>query len=159
MINAKVEGGERGRLLWYARHIFETPLRDRISFFADADGDRILGVLPPGNVTFTDGRDLESYALTEPCLIRLCLQGFGASEPEASRLLPVVISVARPIGVLRILSAAGELRLPFRRTFERNGLRRFLDGKKFEALLDVVRLVSTLMQNAKIPLSKKDLML
>jgi len=75
-----VSGGERGRLLWYARTIGETLLAQRLSFFADADNDRVLQIPQPKNVTLTDGRDLESYALSECCMIRVCLQGIGASR-------------------------------------------------------------------------------
>jgi hypothetical protein len=66
-IPVPVQGGHRGRLLWYAAQVSGSPHRGRILFFVDADQDRILGIDGPENVIFTDGRDLESYALTESC--------------------------------------------------------------------------------------------
>jgi len=147
------DGGERGRLLCIARTVLATKSSGRILFFADADDDRILGRKEPANVVFTDGRDLESYGLTQACLICLCVRGIGMDEVAAEAVLNRVVAVTRPIGVLRVASARADLKLPFQRTFEaRRDLRRFLIGDS----LDIGRLVSTLLQNAGISLAKTD---
>jgi hypothetical protein len=127
-----------------------------VSFFADADNDRVLQVPKPENVTLTDGRDLESYALSEHCMIRLCFLGIGASEIEAAGLLPVIAAVTRPIGVLRILSARERIGLAFQRTLRERRIRRFLRGDYLGITLDIERLMSALLQNSHISLTQKD---
>jgi hypothetical protein len=145
------EGGERGRLLCIARAVLASESSGRILFFADADCDRILGRKEPTNVVLTDGRDLESYGLTQACLMCLCVRGIGMEEVAAEAVLNRVVDVTRPIGVLRVASARADLKLPFQRTFEaRRDLRRFLVGDD----LDVGRLISTLLQNAGISLAR-----
>jgi hypothetical protein len=152
----QVDGGERGRLIWYARTVAETLIAGRVSFFADADNDRILQIPLPENVTLTDGRDLESYALSECCMIRLGLQGIGTPEHEAATLLSVVVAVTRPIGVLRIMAARKGIGLAFQRTLRESRIRRFLQGDYLGVTLDVDRLLSTLLQNSNISLARKD---
>ena len=147
-------GGERGRLLCIARAVLSSKSSDRVLFFADADCDRILGHKEPSNVVLTDGRDLESYGLTQGCLTHLCVQGLGMDEVGAGPVLGRVVEVTRPIGILRIASQRVDLKLPFQRTFEKRGLGRFLCGNKIDAHVDVDKLISTLLQNAGISLSR-----
>ncbi len=148
-----VDGGERGRLLWCAGVFGRGGFADRALFFADADCDAILCRSSPGKVIFTDGRDLESYCLTETCLVRLAMTGFKKDHAEATQVLPWVVAIARPIGLLRIAAERQGLSLPFQRTFERN-FARFITGVRFAASLDETRLVSVLLQNASISLSR-----
>jgi len=145
------EGGERGRLLCIALAVLASRSSGRILFFADADYDRILGRKEPRNVVLTDGHDLESYGLTQACLMCLCVRGIGMEEAAAEGVLNRVVDATRPIGVLRVASARADLKLPFQRTFEaRRALRRFLVGDN----LDIDRLISTLLQNAGISLAR-----
>lgn len=148
------DGGERGRMLCVARAILSDKSSGRVLFFADADYDRILGYKAPSNFVLTDGRDLESYGLTQGCLRRLCVQGLGMDEAAAEPVLGRVVEVTRPIGILRVAAQRAGLKFPFQRTFEKRGLGRFLCGNKADAHIDVDKLISTLLQNAKISLAK-----
>lgn len=150
----KVLGGERGRLMWCAINVQPiTRMNERLLFFADADYDLILGNEIPTNVVLTDGRDLESYALTPKAFRRLAMRGLAGSQEYAETLLSWVISVTRPIGLLRIASARNSLDLPFAHSFLR-GISRFLVGAKLAAVLEVDGLLRALLQNAKISLSR-----
>jgi Protein of unknown function (DUF4435) len=149
------EGGERGRLLCIARAVLTSHSSCRVLFFADADYDRILGRGEPSNVVLTDGRDLESYGLTQACFKRLCVRGIGMDETAAKPVFDHVVEVTRPIGMLRVASTRAQLELPFQRTLERRGLRRFLLGDEFDARVDIEKLISTLLQNANLSLAKK----
>lgn len=99
----------------------------------------------------TDGRDLESYGLTQACFKRLCVRGVGMDEAAAEPIFDHVVEVTRPIGILRVASTRAQLELPFQKTFERRGLRRFLLADR----LDADKLISTLLQNAGLSLARK----
>lgn len=150
------EGGERGRLFYIARAILTSNSSGRVLFFADADSDRILGRKEPSNVVLTDGRDLESYGLTRACFKRLCVRGVGMDEVAAELVFDRVVKVTRPIGTLRVASMRAELELPFKRTFEKRDLRRFLLDDKSDVSVDVDKLISTLLQNAGISLARRE---
>ena len=148
------EGGERGRMpLYCQRRPCEQSVGPR-PFFADADYDRIFAREPQKNVVLTDGRDLESYGLTVSCIEHLCVRGLAMDEEAAAPLFGQVISVARPIGILRVASERANMKLPFQRTLERRGLGRFVSVNEGGAQLDMDRLVSTALQNAGISLSE-----
>lgn len=150
------EGGERGRLFYIARAMLTSNSSGRVLFFADADCDRILGRKEPSNIIFTDGRDLECYGLTRACLKRLCVRGVGMDEVDAESIFDRVVKVTRPIGMLRVASTRADLELPFRRTFEKRGLRRFLLEDKSDVSVDVDKLIATLLQNAGISLARRE---
>jgi hypothetical protein len=150
------DGGERGRLFYIAHAVLTSKSSGRILFFADADYDRVLGRKEPSNVVLTDGRDLESYGLTQACFKRLCVRGIGMDEAAAEPVFGHVVEVTRPIGELRVASTRANLELPFQRTFERRGLRRFLLGDKLDIRVNVDKLISTLLQNAGISLARKE---
>jgi hypothetical protein len=143
------EGGERGRLIRAARRLLNTPAAPRIRLFADANGDPFLGKIPPPNVTFTDGRDLESYAISSRCLDHICKTAFPAKGETAAGLLKLLREVARPIGMLRIASERAGLNLPFQRTLRENrGVNRFMKMVDGFPNLDIPRLLTTLIQNS-----------
>lgn len=142
-------GGERGRLLRAAAIFEDSPAAERIHFVADTDADRILNKRVKQNITLTDGRDLESYALSPSCLGHLCDTAFPISGITQAELLLQVSTILKPIGILRIVSDRHGLRLPFQQTFERqNGLSRFITGTGPTAQLDLQRLVTVLIQNS-----------
>ncbi len=148
------DGGERGRLLCIARAVLTSKLSCRVLFFADADYDRILERRQPSNVVLTDGRDLESYGLTQACVKRLCVRGVGMDEAAAEPVFDHVVKVTRPIGMLRVASTRARIELPFQRTFERRSVRKFLRGDQLDARVDVNKLISTLLQNAGLSLAR-----
>jgi hypothetical protein len=104
-------------------------------------------------VVLTDGHDLESYGLTTTCLEHLAKRGFQKRDDEAAYVLPWIVAITRPIGLLRIASARHALNLPFQRTFGR-GLSRFIVGAYLAAMVDISRVISTLIQNAGISLAR-----
>jgi hypothetical protein len=143
------EGGERGRLIRAARLLQNTPAAPRIRFLADANGDLFLGKIPPPNVTLTDGRDLENYAISSSCLDHICKTAFPAKGETGAELLEVLREVARPIGILRIASERAELKLPFQRTLSENrGVKRFIKIVDGVSCLDIPQLLTTLIQNS-----------
>jgi len=148
------EGGERGRMFCIASAVLASRMSVRVLFFADADYDRIFAREPHSNVVLTDSRDLESYGITARCIENLCVRGIAMDEVAATPLFGQVISVARPIGTLRVASERANMKLPFQRTLERRGLSRFISLNEGGAQLDMDRLVSTMLQNAGISLAQ-----
>jgi hypothetical protein len=117
------DGGERGRLIRAARLFQASSAADRVHFFP------FFGRAPPPNVTFTDGRDLESYAISNNCLGHICNTGFATNRETGSALLSLLTELARPIGILRIASERAALGLPFQRTLseQRGGIKDLLE--------------------------------
>jgi hypothetical protein len=56
------------------------------------------------NITLTDGRDLESYTLSESVFGKLWLTGMAGAIGDEKKLLSNVIRFAKPIGILRVVS-------------------------------------------------------
>jgi len=138
-------GGERGRLIRLAEIVNDSEFRLRIRFFADADCDRLLARERLETVILTDGRDLESYTLSNSCFEKLWLTGVAGAVGEDKKLLSSVINLAKPIGILRVVSEKYQMNLPFQRLFEK-GWKRFLTGNRFDRTLDFKKLMRTLLQ-------------
>lgn len=141
--------GERGRLLRAAESLLESDVSDRVLFFSDADADRILTRTINSNVRLTDGRDLESYAISANCLRHLCDTCFPQTAEHPDGLLEQINRIGRPLGILRVVSARSDLRLPFQRTLG-DRLSRFLNVSNGNLILDFDHLLLTLLQNAGI---------
>ena len=150
------EGGERGRLIRAARFFQDRGWVTRIHFFADANGDRFLERPLPPAVTLTDGRDLESYALSPECLQHFYKIAFPERDGTGAALLQLLSKIARPIGVLRIASERASLRLPFSKTLADDRLKRFLTASDDAVGLDMNHLITALIQNAGQSLAIKD---
>ena len=142
------EGGERGRLLRFAKYVEGAPAQ--IRFFADADMDRIIGRSAPANVWLTDSKDLEGYLLREDCLDKALKLGLSVDDVPAGPLLTSVLSQARTIGLLRVMSERQTLSLPFQGT----KLDKYLGATGKRVLLERERYVQTLLQNASLSLTK-----
>jgi len=138
-------GGERGRLIRLAEIVNDSEFRLRIRFFADAVCDRLLARERLETVILTDGRDLESYTLSNSCFEKLWLTGVAGAVGEDKKLLSSVINLAKPIGILRVVSEKYQMNLPFQRLFEK-GWKRFLTGNRFDRTLDFKKLMRTLLQ-------------
>jgi hypothetical protein len=109
------EGGERGRLLEFARQcIGRAP--PSIAFFADADVDPLLGLAEPQNVWLTDHRDMEAYVLNVTCIDKALRVGFACDDPDAQTLLSAVMRVARTVGALQVVSGERKAKFPFQST-------------------------------------------
>lgn len=113
-IAGPLEGGERGRLIAFARCLEGKPTKAKC--FADADFDRLFGRTVPATVWLTDARDLEGYVLCAECLDKVIRMGIGSETISAEEILNLVRGPARSIGILRILSEKDSLRLPFQNT-------------------------------------------
>lgn len=149
-----VEGGERGRLVYIAAEIRASPYHARVRFFADADTDRMLKIILPDNIILTDGRDLEAYGILAECIGDVCVAGF-ARENESSAVLDLITRVCRPIGVIRVASARKKWRLGFQKTLAEKGFRRLVDRTQPVISLDGDRLLTTLLQNSGVSISRK----
>lgn len=145
-------GGERGRLIQFAREIEKLDLNERVRFFADADCDRILKISLPSNVFLTDGRDLESYALITDIAKDVC-STCTTDENSNAIIDELIADVARPIGVLRITSARRELMLPFQKSIHSGKTPRFLTATATGLALNLAKLLEILLQNAGMSLS------
>jgi Protein of unknown function (DUF4435) len=143
-------GGERGRIIASATNFITTTVSDRVRFFADADTDRVLNITVPPNVFFTDGRDLESYGLSEACLARIISICFPADSVSAFDLMSSIETAVRPIGILRVVDRRENLLLPFRKTFDRDfGRFLVLDGASGKYSVEIEKLVRILLQNQR----------
>lgn len=140
--------GERGRIIRSAASFLSTPVSDRVRFFCDADFDRLLATRLPANVILTDGRDLESYALSESCLERIARICFPASTYNGAELLTSARLIVRPIGVLRLVARKNGLDFPFRRTFDNNFGRFLIAGPEAPTSIDINGLIRILIQNS-----------
>jgi hypothetical protein len=145
-------GGERGRLIAFARWLEDREAKANIHFFADADFDRLLGRRVPKKVWLTDPRDLEGYILHELCLEKVLKLGARTDGITAENLLKTVRTLGRKLGLLRLLSESERLKLPFQKT---NLLRylKFVGGRLnlgFEAY------VQALLQKAGMSLKKRE---
>lgn len=122
-MDGDVQGGDRGRLLHFARATENTAAR--ISFFADADYDRVLGRTGaiPGNVVLTDGRDLEAYFLRQDCFEKIVKLALGTGKYTGVKLQQALEDVGRLLGCLRLYSEINDLRLPFQSTNMRKHVR------------------------------------
>lgn len=152
-----IEGGERGRLIWCAEEFTHHP-EHQVLFFGDADSDEILMRCLPQNVILTDGRDLESYGISDECFDRIAMTGLGLAESKSKQLFACIETVARPLGLVRIAVARlqssntdGTPKLPFQKTLSR-GVSRFVNGSKTSAQFDLNRFLQNLLQNAEISL-------
>lgn len=153
-LNVKLEGGERGKLMHFASLLKAQSVSSRVCFFADADFDRILKRPVPENVTLTDFRDLEAYGLADVCLDKLCSAGLTRKDGYGLAVFECAVRVSRPAGVLRVASERKTLKLPFQKTVEKDGLKRFLTKVGLDATLDIAKLIRVLLQNSDHGLSK-----
>jgi hypothetical protein len=140
-------GGERGRLIEFARQVEELHLG--IAFFADQDVDMLLGRAIPSNGWLTDGRDLESYLLQPEAFLKLPASVVSLAEEQALHLLEELLREAKRLGILRVYSAVNDLALPFQVT----DFRRCVSGEGTTIAVDVERYVKTLCQNCGRSLS------
>lgn len=143
-----VSGGERGRLIDFARRLGERQIGIRM--FADADWDRVLGRPVPERVWLTDYRDLEGYLLRVECIDKVLRLGLATEQIQAESLLETVKKHCRRLAILRLLSESESLDLPFQST----GLRRFLKTLNEELVVDIDGYVRALIQNAGISLKE-----
>jgi len=143
----KVLGGERGRLLWFARLMENTPFTARIKFFADADHSRRMQEAVPSNVILTDGRDLEGYGFNDPCAHHICCIAFAKQESEVENLINSIIDAGRPIGLLRLAAVRADMNLPFQRVLE-GDIRGFAKMVKKKIELDLQSMIGKLLQVA-----------
>ena len=148
---AVTHGGERGRILEFARLVEDSPAR--ILLFIDADTDRIRNLTPPTKVVLTDGRDLESYVLTPPCLEKVVRLGLSAESIDVKALHAQLMDVALTAGAIRLVSDLEALALPFQRT----DIRRHTQVRKDGSVeFDAAAYVQALLQNAGISLSERE---
>ena len=147
-------GGNKGRLVKLAQQASEQGFNNRVKIFLDADYDHIIPKKYPDNIVLTDWRDLESYAFNQDTINELVSTGL-AKEVDASLVLSQLYKLSYPIGIIRIISESNSLELPFQTTFKNLGRKKILKKQK-DMCIDVSKLVSKLLQNAKISLKKHD---
>ena len=120
------QGGNKGAALRLAYITEQWPAADRIAYFLDADNDNVLDVEHRNNVSVTDCRDMEAYALIDQVFERLCRQGASENQRECDLTKVAVRNTIRRVGILRVVSARLEINLPFRAVLADGALSRFL---------------------------------
>jgi hypothetical protein len=144
----EVAGGERGRLFYFADVLGNDPAQIRM--FADADWDRLLERSVPARVWLTDLRDMEGYVLCEACINKVLRLGIKTEKISAAKLLAMLCSVGRQLGLLRLMSEIDGLNLPFQKT----SLKGHVDVKGAHLSLKFESYLRALLQNAQISLSR-----
>lgn len=105
------KGGNRGRLIEFAKQISESGVK--IKCFVDADSSRILHSLEfPHTIILTDFRDLEGYLYERSYINKFIKVGLKTEKITPEYLLDE-ISKAREIAILRLCSEEKEYKFPF----------------------------------------------
>jgi len=138
-------GGARGRLLSVA-YSLESEGVQGFAYFVDADFDHILPPAHPrpNNGWITDDRDLEAYAATPECLMKIGILSLGFAKSEAITWVQSLDSVGRQLAYIRLGSQISQYKLPFQRTQLTKSLT--LSGSIIE--LDESRYIQALISNA-----------
>lgn len=144
----EITGGEKGRLLTFAREVEGADAQ--IKVLADADTDRILERSVPTNVLLTDKRDLEGYVLRPECVEKVIRLGYLNDRLDAHHVLREVTSLGRELGILRLMSELDERDLPFQRT----ELRRHLIINGDSVRFNLEGFATALLHNAGISLKE-----
>lgn len=139
--------GEKERLLAFA--LLAVSESATIRFLADADFDRLLQRVPPPNVWLTDLRDLEHYLLDDRCLEKVWGVALGRDGVSCTDIRATILANARIVGVLRLMSEAENLCLPFQET----DLGRRIVIEAESVTVDLQKLIIALLQNASRSLS------
>lgn len=143
-----IPGGEKGRLLAFAREVEGAAAQIRI--LVDADTDRIMERTAPSNVLLTDKRDLEGYVLRLECVEKVLRLGYLNERLDAREILRRVTALGRELGLMRLMSEVDERDLPFQRTELRGHLT--FDGGSIS--LNSQGYATALLQNADISLKE-----
>jgi hypothetical protein len=154
--------GEKARLLALSEAFVEEGLSERVKFFVDADNDHLLNTTYDKCVVLSDYRDLESYCFTEECLNKFISIGLAKTQINIVELLQDIINICSPLGFLRYISESSNRNLPFQKTFDGNGRKKYMCVRTKSLKND--NLIRTLLQNARIslndlPIVKSELLL
>ncbi|WP_123784151.1 hypothetical protein [Corallococcus macrosporus] len=145
-------GGERGRLMAFAKMIEGGP--SSIMIFADADHDRLLGRDVPKGVVLTDFRDLEGYLIRVDLMDKLLALGLGDEACVSSEVIEGMLSAGREIACIRVASDERGMQLPFSKTrldkhldVKKNGVVVFLRDSYLRALVSNAQLSLKLVEH------------
>lgn len=115
-IAVNVEGGNRGRLLYFANLTSEEA--DRLKFFIDKDYSQYIGEYLPNQITETDFKDIESYLIDEECLTKFLKIGIKTEKVNSADFISE-IKKAQFFGFVRIASLKNGYNLSVNKTNER----------------------------------------
>lgn len=154
-IDAQVEGGNRGRILYFAG--LTDPQTERIKFFIDRDYSSYLGMDVPANITNTDYKDLETYLLNVDCFEKLIKVGIKTDRIDSNKFFNEA-KKASYFGFVRISSLKSGLNLAVNETNE--NIRRYINvSNTFDVSINDTRYLTALLQNSNIRTSITDLKL
>jgi hypothetical protein len=152
-IDAQVEGGNRGRILYFAG--LTDPQTERIKFFIDRDYSSYLGLDVPVNITQTDYKDLETYLLNADCLDKLIKIGIKTDRIDSNKFFNEA-KKASYFGFVRISSLKSGLNLSVNETNE--NIRRYINvSNTFDVSINDTRYLTALLQNSNNRTSISDL--
>jgi hypothetical protein len=145
-----VEGGNRTRLLRFAEQVLDSGASIRCFADRDSPDQDATPAKIPDNVLMSDGRDLESYVLTEKNLQKVIKVGCGIAELEAATVLPAVMELARRMAAMRVMSDRKGWKLPF----ARGGWTGAITSNRRSVGLNNRRALASLLQSAKVSLKE-----
>jgi len=154
-----VLGGERGRVLWLASTLAgDAALAGRIYYLIDADSDRFMHRTYPPGVVLSDLSDHESYALEHCCLDHI-LYTFGKPASLIGEFRSTLISICRPIKLLRAAAAALDISLSINQTLGENHerFRRYILGRELDSQIDAKRLADAVFSNTGLDHDSRNL--
>ncbi|MBL0109726.1 MAG: DUF4435 domain-containing protein [Saprospiraceae bacterium] len=115
-ITENIEGGNRGRLLYFAKLSPEDT--DRLKFFIDKDYSQYIGEEIPKKITETDFKDIESYLIDEDCINKFLKIGIKTEKINTLDFLSE-IKKAQYFGFVRIASLKSGYNLSVNKTNEK----------------------------------------
>lgn len=152
-IDAQVEEGNRGRILYFAS--LTDPQTERIKFFIDRDYSPYLGLEIPANITQTDYKDLETYLLSVDCFNKLLKIGIKTDKIDSEKFLNEA-KKASYFGFVRISSLKSGLNLSVNET--NKNIRKYITvSNSFDVSINKTKYLTALLQNSNNKTTIKDL--
>jgi len=152
-ITENIEGGNRARLLYFAKLTPEEC--DRLKFFIDKDYSQYIGEEIPQKITQTDFKDIESYLIDEESITKFLKIGIKTEKINSIDFINE-IKKAQYFGFVRIASLKNGYNLSVNKTNEK--LAKYLSieaNGKVE--IKNKEYLTSLIQNSIIKISIQDL--
>jgi hypothetical protein len=155
-IRGNIEGGNRGRVISFAKIADENNASHRIRCFIDKDYSEFIEEVFPTCIITTDFRDLEAYLLEEKYLNKFLKIGLKVEKIVGKHLLDVLLQ-ARYFGCVRVTSLENSLKLSVNSTNEK--LHKYVEvTKQFEIEIKEREYIQSLLSNSNIAIKKERLL-
>ncbi|MCG3775103.1 MAG: hypothetical protein JW395_1932 [Nitrospira sp.] len=148
-----IQGGNRERLVFFARFVTDTEFSESFSFFADRNGGSFTPESLPESLNLTDLRDLEGYVLGDECVQKLVVADPSWDKNRLTAMMTSIREVARDLAFLRLASSNLDLDLPFQDT----DLRRSVSVSAGRIVFDHNRNITALLNKKRLHARKTEL--